>query len=33
MAAGPGVDLVLDDPYSLPFGDGEFDKFVRHPHD
>jgi SAM-dependent methyltransferase len=28
MAAGPGVDLVLDDPYSLPFGDGEFDAVV-----
>ncbi len=24
-AAGPGVDIVLDDPYRLPFGDGEAD--------
>ena len=26
--AGPGVDIVLDDPYRLPFGDGEVDVVV-----
>lgn len=25
LEPGPGVDTVLDDPYSLPFGDGSFD--------
>ena len=25
LAAGPGVDLVLDDPYVYPFPDGHFD--------
>lgn len=25
IAAGPGVDLVLDDPYTIPVPDGEFD--------
>jgi SAM-dependent methyltransferase len=28
MGAGPGVDVVLDDPYSLPFGDNSFDAVV-----
>jgi SAM-dependent methyltransferase len=28
MAAGPGVDRVLDDPYALPFADGAFDAVV-----
>lgn len=28
VAAGPGVDLVLDDPYSLPFEEGSIDLVI-----
>ncbi len=28
LAAGPGVDIVLDDPAKLPFADGSFDVVV-----
>ena len=28
LEAGPGVDFVLDDPHTLPFGDAEFDAVV-----
>lgn len=28
MVAGPGVDVVLDDPYAFPFAEGAFDAVV-----
>jgi hypothetical protein len=28
MTSGKGVDVVLDDPYKLPFSDGEFDAVI-----
>jgi SAM-dependent methyltransferase len=28
LEAGPGVDVVLDDPYSYPFPDGHFDLVI-----
>ncbi len=28
LALGPGVDLVLEDPYSFPFSDGYFDAVI-----